>query len=122
MHYNATGFACLACALPGPVLAEEETDSETDGGRAGGHRRQPREKGSGRVLDKSSTSSQREAELFSPHPKNDRLSGCPMLHGHKVSEDTDLSFRNNGQSLPPASLTSAQHGAAALFCVCMHLP
>lgn len=102
---------CVACARSGPVLAEEETDSETDGGHAGGHAgghgSQPRGKGNGGVLDKSSTSSQGEVELFSPRRKSDRLSGCPMIHGHKMSEDIDLSFRNNGQSLPPSSLSSA---------------
>lgn len=120
---------CAACALSGPVLAEEETDSETDGGHAGGHGSQPRGKGTGGVLDKSSTSSQGEVELFSPRRKSDRLSGCPMIHGHKMSEDIDLSFRNNGQSLPPSSLRSACrlcrhavdiHSSAVLFCVSIH--
>lgn len=93
----------IVCALQGPVLAEEETDSETDGGRAAGHRSQARGKGNGPVQDKSSTSSQGEVELFSPHRRSDRLSGCPMIHGHKMSEDIDLSYRNNGQSLHPSS-------------------
>lgn len=90
--------------MAGAVLAEEETDSETDGGHAGAHRSQPRGKGNAGVLDKSATSSQGQVELFSPHRKSDRLAGCPMIHGHKMSEELDLSFRNNGQSLPPSSL------------------
>lgn len=115
---------CDCYCLKGPVLAEEETDSETDGGHAGGHRSQPRGQGNGAVLDKSS--SQGEVELFSPLQKSGRLSGCPMIHDHKMSEDIDLSFRNNGQSLPLSSL----RGACDLFlhfidlnsCVAMHFP
>lgn len=114
-------------ALKGPVLAEEETDSETDGGHAGGHRSQPRGQGNGAVLDKSS--SQGEVELFSPHQKSDRLSGCPMIHGHKMSEDIDLSFRNNGKSLSVSILSASdlfQHlidmnSSSVLCCVAMHL-
>lgn len=105
------------------MLAEEETDSETDGGHAGGHRSQPRGQGNGAVLERSS--GQGEVELFSPPHKSDRLSGCPMIHGHKMSEDIDLSFRNNGQSLSLSILRSAcdvfQHLIDVNSCICRNL-
>lgn len=118
------------CALQGPVLAEEETDSETDGGQAGGHRSQPRGRGNGPLQDKTGTSSQGEVELFSAHPRGDRQSGCPMIHGHKMSEDIDLSFRNNSESCPPFSLRNTFNMfhhvinftvSAMLFCIYIHL-
>lgn len=117
------------CALQGPVLAEEETDSETDGGQAGGDRSQPRGRGNGPLQDKTGTSSQGEVELFSPHPRGDRQSACPMIHGHKMSEDIDLSFRNNSESRPPFSLRNTFNVfhhvinltvSIMLFCIYIH--
>nr|XP_046254442.1 uncharacterized protein nacad [Scatophagus argus] len=87
----------------GLILAEEETDSEDDGGLPlRGHRSQPRgaagnKKGS--MQKESGPSSQREIQPFSAHQIADRQSGCPINHSHKISEEIDLSFKNNASML-----------------------
>ncbi|XP_035528447.1 uncharacterized protein nacad [Morone saxatilis] len=83
----------------GPILAEEETDSEDDGGLPRrGHRTQPRGvagKRNGSMQKESGPSNQREIQPFSAHKITDRQSGCPINHSHKISEEIDLSFKNN---------------------------
>lgn len=87
------------CALEGPSFAEEETDSEDDGQLPQrGHRSQPRGVAGNRngyMQKESGPSSQREIQPFSAHQIADRHSGCPINHSHKISEDIDLSFKNN---------------------------
>lgn len=87
------------CTLEGPILAEEETDSEDDGGLPRrGHRTQPRGvagKRNGSMQKESGPSNQREIQPFSAHKITDRQSGCPINHSHKISEEIDLSFKNN---------------------------
>lgn len=87
------------CALQGPILAEEETDSEDDGGLPQrGHRSQPRGAAGNRNGSmQNKTSNQREIQPFSAHQITDRQSGCPINHSHKISEEIDLSFKNNGK-------------------------
>ncbi|XP_041798438.1 nascent polypeptide-associated complex subunit alpha, muscle-specific form [Chelmon rostratus] len=83
----------------GPILAEDETDSEDDGGQPRrGHRSQPRgvaRNRNGSTHKESGPSSQREMQPFSAHQISDRQSGCPINHSHKISEEIDLSFKNN---------------------------
>ncbi|KAI3361000.1 hypothetical protein L3Q82_013205, partial [Scortum barcoo] len=83
----------------GPILAEEETDSEDDGGLPRrGHRSQPRGVAgnrNGAVQKASPPSNQREIQPFSGHQITDRQSGCPINHSHKIAEEIDLSFKNN---------------------------
>ncbi|TMS10903.1 Nascent polypeptide-associated complex subunit alpha [Larimichthys crocea] len=83
----------------GPILAEEETDSEDDGGLPQrGHRSQPRGVAgnrNGSTQKDSGPSNQREIQPFSAHQITDRQSGCPINHSHKNSEEIDLSFKNN---------------------------
>ncbi|XP_027142651.1 uncharacterized protein nacad isoform X2 [Larimichthys crocea] len=83
----------------GPILAEEETDSEDDGGLPQrGHRSQPRGVAgnrNGSTQKDSGPSNQREIQPFSAHQITDRQSGCPINHSHKISEEIDLSFKNN---------------------------
>ena len=71
-------------------MAEEETDSEDDGLPQRGRRSQPRS-----IHKESGPSNQREIQPFSSHQISDRQSGCPINHSHKISEETDLSFKNN---------------------------
>lgn len=86
-------------SLSDPILAEEDTDSEDDGGPPHrGHRSQSR----GRVGNRngtmqSETSSQREILPFSAHKITDRQSACPVDHSPKISEEIDLSFKNNSK-------------------------
>ncbi|KAK2844517.1 hypothetical protein Q5P01_011176 [Channa striata] len=83
----------------GPSLATEETDSEDDRGLPRrGHKSQSRgvtgnRKGS--TQKESGPSSQREIHPFSSHQLTDRQSGCPINHSHNISEEIDLSFKNN---------------------------
>ncbi|XP_045900626.1 uncharacterized protein nacad [Micropterus dolomieu] len=83
----------------GPSFAEEETDSEDDGQLPQrGHRSQPRGVAGNRngyMQKESGPSSQREIQPFSAHQIADRHSGCPINHSHKITEDIDLSFKNN---------------------------
>ncbi|XP_022621355.1 microtubule-associated protein futsch-like [Seriola dumerili] len=83
----------------GPSLAEEETDSEDDGGLPRrGHRSQPRGvvgNRNGSLQNESGPSNKREIQPFSGHQITDRQSGCPINHSHKISEEIDLSFKNN---------------------------
>uniref|UniRef100_A0A671TTX4 Uncharacterized LOC115567389 n=1 Tax=Sparus aurata TaxID=8175 RepID=A0A671TTX4_SPAAU len=82
----------------GPILAEEETDSEDDGLPQRGRRSQPRGVAgsrNGSIHKESGPSNQREIQPFSSHQISDRQSGCPINHSHKISEETDLSFKNN---------------------------
>lgn len=80
-------------------MAEEETDSEDDGGLPQrGHRSQPRGVAgnrNGSIQRESGPSSQREIQPFSAHQITDRRSGCPINHSHKICEEIDLSFKNN---------------------------
>lgn len=86
-------------SLSDPILAEEDTDSEDDGGPPHcGHRSQSR----GRAGNRNGTmqdeaSSQREILPFSAHKITDRQSPCPINHSHKISEEIDLSFKNNSK-------------------------
>ncbi|XP_069552178.1 uncharacterized protein nacad [Brachyistius frenatus] len=83
----------------GPSLSEEETDSEDDGGPPRHNQRsQPRGVAGGRnrsLQDDSSPASQREILPFSTHQTTDRQAVCPINHSHSISEDIDLSFKNN---------------------------
>ncbi|XP_062255453.1 microtubule-associated protein futsch [Platichthys flesus] len=83
----------------GPSLAEEETDSEEDGGLPRrGHRSQPRGVAGSRnglLQIESGPSNQREIQPFSAHQMADRESGCPINHSHKLSKELDISFKNN---------------------------
>ncbi|XP_026228770.1 uncharacterized protein nacad isoform X2 [Anabas testudineus] len=83
----------------GPSLAEEKSDSEDDGGLP---HRSPRSRPrgvtgnrNGSIQKESGPSSQQEIQPFSAHHITDRQSGCPINHSHKVSEEIDLSFKNN---------------------------
>ncbi|XP_067365828.1 uncharacterized protein nacad isoform X2 [Channa argus] len=83
----------------GPSLATEETDSEDERGLPRrGHKSQSRgvtgnRKGSSQK--DFGPSSQREIHPFSAHQIADRQSGCPINHSHNISEEIDLSFKNN---------------------------
>ncbi|CAK6960612.1 uncharacterized protein nacad [Scomber scombrus] len=83
----------------GPSLAEEETDSEGDGGLpCRGHKSQPRGVAgnrNGSMQKGSGPSNQLEIQPFSARQLTDRQSGCPINHSHKISEEIDLSFKNN---------------------------
>ena len=87
------------CPLEGPSLAEEETDSEEDGGLPRrGHRSQPRGVAGNRnglLQNESGPSNQREIQPYSAHQMTDRESGCPINHSHKLSKELDISFKNN---------------------------
>nr|XP_020468368.1 uncharacterized protein LOC109967265 [Monopterus albus] len=82
-----------------PSLAEEETDSKDDGGLSPrGHRSQPR----GVAGDRNASMqkefgplNQQEIHHYSAQQITDRESGCPINHSHKISEEIDLSFKNN---------------------------
>ncbi|XP_068592592.1 uncharacterized protein nacad [Cebidichthys violaceus] len=83
----------------GPSLAEEETDSDDDGGLPRrGHRSQARAVAgnrNGAMQRESGPSNQREIQPFSAHQMSNRQSGCPINHSHKIAEEIDLSFKNN---------------------------
>ncbi|XP_034554586.1 uncharacterized protein nacad [Notolabrus celidotus] len=83
----------------GPSLAEEETDSEDDGGLLPhSHRSQPRgaaRNRNGSMQKESGQSNQLEIQPFSAHQINDRQSGCPINHSRTISEEINLSFKNN---------------------------
>ncbi|KAM7383543.1 hypothetical protein PAMP_003187 [Pampus punctatissimus] len=80
----------------GSSLAEEETDSEDDGGLPQrGHRSQPRGVAgnkNGSMQKESGPSNQTEIQPFSARQLTDRQSG--NLVNHKI-EEIDLSFKNN---------------------------
>ncbi|XP_044063272.1 uncharacterized protein nacad [Siniperca chuatsi] len=82
-----------------PSFAEEETDSEDDGGLPRrGPRSQPRGVAgnrNGSMPKESDPSIQREIQPFSTRQITDRQSGCPINHSHKISEEIDLTFKNN---------------------------
>lgn len=78
----------LPCALLGPILAEEETDSEGDGGlpqEAAEIRNGPMQNQT-RVPNKGG---------ISTHQMTGRESGGPIHGSHKSSEEIDLSFKKN---------------------------
>ncbi|XP_039974223.1 uncharacterized protein nacad [Xiphias gladius] len=83
----------------GASLAEDETDSEDDGGLPrNGNRSQPRGVAGNRnglLQNESGPSNQREIQPFSANQITDRHAGCPINHSHKISEEIDLSFKNN---------------------------
>ncbi|XP_041650413.1 uncharacterized protein nacad [Cheilinus undulatus] len=93
-HKSSTQGRCR-----GPSLAEEETDSEDDSGLLPrGHRSQPRGvtgNKNGSMQNECGSSNQRELQPFSTHQITDRQSGCPINHGHTISEEINLSFKNN---------------------------
>ncbi|KAF7658764.1 hypothetical protein LDENG_00008250 [Lucifuga dentata] len=84
-HTGSTQDRCR-----GPSLVEEETDSEDDGDLFHhGHRSQSRQVAANRngsVHKESGPSSQREISA---------QQGCPISHSHKISEEINLSFKNN---------------------------
>ncbi|KAG7242066.1 hypothetical protein INR49_024112 [Caranx melampygus] len=88
---------------PVQSLAEEETDSEDDGGLPRrSHRSLPRGvtgNRNGLLQNESGPSNKREIQPFSAHQITDRQSGCPINHSHKISEEIDLSFKNNYEGL-----------------------
>lgn len=88
-------YELIMCALLG-LLAEEETDSEDDGGHPLGDRSQRRG-----AAGHGNGSSQ-EIQPFSANQITDRQSGCPVDHSHKISEEINLSFKNNGEFLLPS--------------------
>ncbi|XP_030605397.1 uncharacterized protein nacad isoform X2 [Archocentrus centrarchus] len=81
----------------GPSLAEEETDSEGDGGLPRqGKKSQPRDvQGSRNRSLQKDPANQREIQPFSTHQLMDRQPSCPIKHSHNISEETDLSFQSN---------------------------
>lgn len=85
--------------IKGPSLAEEETDSEDDGGLPRrGHRSQARGVAgnrNGAMQRESGPSNQREMQPFSAPQMSNRQSGCPINHSHRIAEEIDLSFKNN---------------------------
>ncbi|XP_028983970.1 uncharacterized protein nacad [Betta splendens] len=83
----------------GPSLAEERTDSEDDGALAQ-HEHRSRPRGvtgsrNGSIPKESGQRGQRDALPLSAHQTADRQSGCPLNHSHKISEEINLSFKNN---------------------------
>ncbi|KAM6909668.1 uncharacterized protein nacad [Xenentodon cancila] len=80
-------------------LAGEETDSEEDGGQPPrGRRSQPRgitgsRNGSSR--NQSAPVSQQDIQPFFSHQRTERQSGCPINHRHNISEDAELSLKND---------------------------
>ncbi|XP_061572735.1 serine-rich adhesin for platelets [Cololabis saira] len=83
----------------GPVLAREETDSEEDGGQPPrGWRSQPRGiagSKNGLSRNQSGPVSQQDIQPFFTHQRTERQSGCPINHSHNISEETDLSLKND---------------------------
>ncbi|XP_020504195.2 NAC-alpha domain-containing protein 1 [Labrus bergylta] len=83
----------------GPSMAEEDTDSEEDVGLLPrSHRSQPSavaENKNGSMQKDSGPSNQLELQPFSAHKITDRQSGCPINHSHRISEEINLSFKNN---------------------------
>lgn len=75
--------------LLGPVLAEEDTDSEGDGGLLQ------------EVAEIKNGTTQKETEAFDTgeiQPSSAHLmlqSGGPIKHSHERSEEIDLSFKKN---------------------------
>uniref|UniRef100_A0A673BLJ0 NAC-A/B domain-containing protein n=2 Tax=Sphaeramia orbicularis TaxID=375764 RepID=A0A673BLJ0_9TELE len=82
-----------------PSLAEEETDSEDDGGLPRrGHRSQPRGltgNRNGPVPKESGLPSHKEIQPFSSRQITDRQTGCPINHSHKNSEQSEMTFKNS---------------------------
>ncbi|XP_062322828.1 NAC-alpha domain-containing protein 1 isoform X2 [Osmerus eperlanus] len=79
---------------------EEVTDSEDDSAaQRQGHRTQPRailgNRGSSYLNKESGSSNQRESQPSISHPLADRQAGCSISHSYKISEEIDLSFKNN---------------------------
>ncbi|XP_068179402.1 uncharacterized protein nacad [Antennarius striatus] len=84
----------------GPVLSGEETDSEDESQSPQHDRSQPRGAAGKRPMQKeSSASSQLELQPLSNNQITNRQSGWPINHNHKISEDIDLSFKNNASVL-----------------------
>ncbi|XP_008275279.1 uncharacterized protein nacad [Stegastes partitus] len=83
----------------GPGLAEEETDSEDDSVLPR-HAQRSLSRGvtgsrNGLLQIESGVANQREIQPFSTHKLTERQSGCPISHSHNISEEIDLSFKNN---------------------------
>ncbi|XP_047454337.1 NAC-alpha domain-containing protein 1 [Mugil cephalus] len=83
----------------GPSLAEEDTDSEDDGGLPRqGQRSKPRGVAgnrNGSLQGPSAPANQQEIKPFPSRRLTDRQLGCPVSHSHNISDETDLSFKNN---------------------------
>ncbi|XP_056141778.1 NAC-alpha domain-containing protein 1 [Lampris incognitus] len=80
-------------------LVEEDTESESDiAAFQQGHQTQPRGVSASRScsVHESETSSQKEIQPFSACPLADRQQGYPSIQSHKISEEIDLTFKNNG--------------------------
>ncbi|KAM3614117.1 uncharacterized protein V6R79_010388 [Siganus canaliculatus] len=82
-----------------PILAEEETDSEDDGGLPQrGDRSQPRGVAGNRdgsMQKETGLPTQLELQPFVRRQRTDRQPNCPINHSHKITEEIDLSFKNN---------------------------
>ncbi|XP_029958000.1 NAC-alpha domain-containing protein 1-like [Salarias fasciatus] len=84
----------------GPCLAEEETDSEDDcAPPRHSQRSQPRGSRNGSFHNVCGPNNQQETQSFSSRHLSDRHSGCPVSHGLSISEEIDLSFKNNSSIL-----------------------
>ncbi|KAM9723500.1 uncharacterized protein nacad isoform 1-T1 [Menidia menidia] len=83
----------------GQNLAEEETDSEGDDGRSRqAQRSQPRGvpgSRNGPSQNESGLTNQQEIQPFFTRQRANRQPGCPINHSHNISEETDLSLKNN---------------------------
>lgn len=83
-------------------MAEEETDSEDNGlsqcvGKS--HPGGAAENRNGCMQNETGTSNQQEIQTSSAHHISNRQSVCPINQSRKISEEIDLSLKNNGELL-----------------------
>ncbi|CAG11948.1 unnamed protein product, partial [Tetraodon nigroviridis] len=94
---------------PGPILAEEETDSEDDGGLP----HKAAEIRNGPMQNQTRTSNKGGMQPSSTHQMTGRQSGGP-IHNSKNSEEIDLSFKKNSSILVSCNESESEESVPEL--------
>lgn len=118
------------CFFKGAFLGTDETDSEDDGGipRIPRHDRFPATtrgaagNRNGASQKDSTPSSQQEIQPYRAPQITDRQAGCPIPHSHRLSEETDLTFKNNCELFVTSCGTSPKFPSLTVFCTPPHSP
>ncbi|XP_011603979.2 uncharacterized protein nacad [Takifugu rubripes] len=104
-HTRSTRDICR-----GPVLAEEETDSEDDGGPP----REAAEIRNGSMQNKTGASHKGRTQPSPAHQMTCRQSGGPILHSSEVSKEIELSFKKNTSILASCNESESEESVPEL--------
>ncbi|TWW79264.1 NAC-alpha domain-containing protein 1 [Takifugu flavidus] len=104
-HTRSTRDICR-----GPILAEEETESEDDGGPP----REAAEIRNGSMQNKTGASHKGRTQPSPAHQMTCRQSSGPILHSSEVSKEIELSFKKNTSILASCNESESEESVPEL--------